>query len=155
MIRRSALHAIVLVCLASGVALAQPLTLTVDAAASGKAITRDLWGAFFEDPSYAAAKLPDHFAFSTVRDSASGDLILKLVNGVASPRPLRIELRGLPRLPSEAIRIVFTSADADLANEDARPPVARPETTRVPVSSDFVYEVPANSLSLFRIPSHS
>jgi hypothetical protein len=119
MIRRSALHVIVLVCLASGVAHAQPLTLTVDAAASGKAITRDLRGGFFEDPSDAAAKLPDQLAFSTVRDSASGDLILRLVNGSSPPCLPRIERRGLPRLPAEARLIVFTAADADIANEDA------------------------------------
>ena len=101
----------------------------------------------------SAAKLPDRLAFSTVRDSASGDLILKLVNGAPSPSALRIEFRGLAGLPAKATRIVFSAAEADLANEDALPPAARPETTQVSVSSDFVYEVPANSLTLLRIPT--
>jgi hypothetical protein len=67
----------------------------------------------------ADAKLPDHFAFSTVRDSASGDLMLKLVNGSSPPCLPRIERRGLPRLPAQACLIVFTAPDADIANEDA------------------------------------
>ncbi len=101
----------------------------------------------------AAAELPPRFAFSTVRDSASGDIILKLVNDADSVRALRLELRGVPGLPAEATRIVLAADDADVANEDGRPPAARPETSRVSLASGFVYEAPAHSLTLFRLPA--
>ena len=100
-------------------------------------------------------ELPRDLAWSTVRDSASGDVIVKIVNGAASGRALRLELRGVPGLPALATRIVLSSADANVANEDGRPPAALPVTSSVSISSAFDYEAPANSLTLFRIPFRS
>ncbi len=95
-------------------AFAQPTTLTVDASAPGKAISRDLVGVFFEDPSHAA---DDGFLAELVRNRS-------------------FEYSTLAR-----------------RERDDRPPVARPETARVPVSSEFVHEIPANSPALLPIPS--
>ena len=103
----------------------------------------------------AGGELPRDLACSTVRDNVSGDVIIKIVNGSASARELRLELHGVPHLPAEATRIVFAAADANVANEDNQPPAARPETSRVPVSPAFDYQAPANSLTVFRIPSRS
>ncbi len=103
----------------------------------------------------AGGELPRDLACSTVRDSASGDVIVKIVNGAASARSLRLELRGVPGLPAQATRIVLSAVDANVANEDGRPPSAAPETSSVSVSSAFDYEAPANSLTVFRIPSRS
>jgi alpha-L-arabinofuranosidase len=105
--------------------------------------------------SGAASEAPRDLAFSTVRDSASGDLIVKIVNGAASARPLRLELRDVSGLPAQATRVVLSAADANVVNDDGRPPAARPETTAVSMSSDFEYEAPAHSLTVFRIPSRS
>lgn len=97
--------------------------------------------------------MPRDLAYSTVRDSASGDVIVKIVNGAASVRALRLELHALSGPPVQATRIVFSAADANVVNEDNRPPAARPETSSVTVSAAFDYESPANSLTVFRIPS--
>jgi alpha-L-arabinofuranosidase len=88
---------------------------------------------------------------STVRDSKSGDLIVKIVNGEAAPQMLSVRLAGATSLPATAERIVFGGADADMANTDGQPPVVAPVTSTVPLSADFSYEAPANSLTIFRI----
>lgn len=100
-------------------------------------------------PAPAGVKL----AASTVRDRASGDLIVKLVNGEAAAQPVAVKLAGAKKLPATAQRIVFGGADADVVNTDGAPPVVVPVTETVPVSADFTYEAPANSLTIFRIPT--
>ena len=101
----------------------------------------------------AGGEVPRDLAYSTVCDSASGDVIVKIVNGAASPRALRLELHPRSGPPVQATRIVFSAADANVVNEDNRPPAALPETSSVTVSSAFDYEAPANSLTVFRVPS--
>lgn len=98
-------------------------------------------------PAPAGVKL----AASTVRDRASGDLIVKLVNGEAAAQPVTVKLAGAKKLPATAQRIVFGGADADVVNTDGAPPAVVPVTETVPVSADFTYEAPANSLTIFRI----
>jgi len=95
----------------------------------------------------AGSGLPRDLAWSTVRDSASGDIILKIVNGASVARVLRLDLRGFAKLPSTASRIVLTGADPDVT----RPEDARPETRAVPVSSSFDQTLPPDSLTLLRV----
>ena len=106
------------------------------------------------DPSASGQTRPS-LAASAVRDTATGDLIVKIVNGADSPRPLRLELAGLDDTASDrpAARIVLAGPDADAANADDRPPIALPQTDmlRLAAISDFV--VPANSLTVLRIPA--
>jgi alpha-N-arabinofuranosidase len=97
-----------------------------------------------------AAAAGTKFAASTVRDSRSGDLIVKLVNGNATAQPVAVKLAGAKSLPATAQRTVFGGADADVANTDGAPPVVVPRTETVPLSADFTYEAPANSLTIFR-----
>ena len=99
----------------------------------------------------AAGELPRDLAYSSVRDSASGDVIVKIVNGAPSARVLRLDLRGFSRLPARATRTVLAHSDANIVNDDDRPPAARPESVSVAVSSAFDYEAPANSLTVFRL----
>jgi alpha-N-arabinofuranosidase len=100
----------------------------------------------------AAGPAGARMAASTVRDSKSGDLILKIVNGDDIPQPLAIRLAGASKLPAIAERTVFGGAPADTANTDGAPPAAVPQTTTVPLSANFSYEAPANSLTVLRIP---
>ena len=99
------------------------------------------------------AALPRDLAHSTVRDSASGDIIIKIVNGATEARLLHVALSGVSKLPARATRTLFAGTSLDVVNLDGRPPAVRPETTSVPISPGFDYEVPACSLTLFRIPS--
>jgi len=89
---------------------------------------------------------------STVRDSQSGDLILKIVNGDDAPQSLAVRLTGAAKLPATAERIVFGGASADTVNTDGVRPAVIPKTERSPVAAEFSYEAPANSLTIWRIP---
>ncbi|MGC3990393.1 MAG: hypothetical protein QM796_12070 [Chthoniobacteraceae bacterium] len=80
------------------------------------------------------------FAASTVRDGKTGDLIIKLVNGDASAKPLHLEFNGAAKLSSHAVKTVLAGADADVVNPDGGPAEpsprchpsrsARPSTTK-------------------------
>jgi alpha-L-arabinofuranosidase len=92
----------------------------------------------------------ERLAVSSVRDSASGDVILKLVNGAEQAKALQIQLEGANRLASKADLIVLTGA-ADAVNDYAAGQLIKPKTTSIRVSASFAYTAPANSLSIVRI----
>jgi alpha-N-arabinofuranosidase len=89
-------------------------------------------------------------AVSSVRDTASGDVILKLVNGGDQPKPLQIQLDGANRLASKAELIVL-SGKPDDTNDYAAGRLMKPKTTSIKVGASFTYSAPANSLSIVRI----
>jgi alpha-L-arabinofuranosidase len=91
------------------------------------------------------------FAASSVKDSASGDLILKLVNGAGSPKPLRIELVGAKQLPATAKLIVLAGNDPMAINDSRSPRTVLPHTSSLPIAPVFHYEAPPNSLTVIRI----
>lgn len=95
--------------------------------------------------------IPLDLAFSTARDT-TGDLILKLVNGASTPRSLRIELAGFTRTSAPATLAVLAHPDANIVNEDGRPPAATTRTETIAVSPAFEHDLPAHSLSIIRIP---
>jgi alpha-L-arabinofuranosidase len=90
-------------------------------------------------------------AVSAVRDSASGDLVIKLVNGDEVPRSLAVRLAGAVQLPATAERTVFGGAPADTANRDDAPPAVVPRTDALAVAPEFSCELPANSLTILRL----
>ncbi len=87
---------------------------------------------------------------STVRDSESGDVILKIVNGDDTPHALSLRFGNAAHLPATAVQTVLTGASGDIANEDNAPPVAMPKVTTISLSSELPYEAPANSLTILR-----
>lgn len=93
------------------------------------------------------------FAASSVRDGATGDLIVKLVNGANASKPLRIELKGVTTLVHSATKIVLTGANADVVNSDGGVPEAKPEISSIEVGQSFDYEAPANSFTVIRLKS--
>ena len=106
------------------------------------------------DPSASGQTRPS-LAASAVRETATGDLIVKIVNGANSPRPLRLKLAGFDDTASgrPADRIVLAGPDPETATRTTAPPIALPQTDtlRLTAISDFV--VPANSLTVLRIPA--
>lgn len=89
-------------------------------------------------------------AASTVRDSKTGDIIMKVVNGSDAAAPITITLAGLSgEVP--AARTVLTGPNADAFNEDAQPLAIQPTLSEVSLKPRFDYEAPANSLTVFRI----
>jgi alpha-L-arabinofuranosidase len=90
---------------------------------------------------------PATFAASTVRDSKTGDLILKLVNGANAAKPLHIELAGVKTLPATASKTVLAHNNPLEANERA----VQPQSSTMTIAPAFDYEAPANSLTVIRI----
>jgi alpha-L-arabinofuranosidase len=86
-----------------------------------------------------------------VRDSKSGDLIIKLVNGGNAPKPLHIELKGVPSLPKNATKTVLTGANPDVVNPDGGVPAVKPEVSPIKAGKEFDCEAPANSLTVIRL----
>ncbi|MFO1491414.1 MAG: alpha-L-arabinofuranosidase C-terminal domain-containing protein [Kiritimatiellia bacterium] len=104
-----------------------------------------------------AVAVPDlpALAASCVRDSASGDVILKLVNGAAEARPLRVALSGASDLSPDAEMTVLAGDDPDVVNPDGKPPVVFPHVTTLSIGPAFDCTLPANSLTILRINSRS
>lgn len=93
---------------------------------------------------------PD-FAASTVRDSRTGDVIVKLVNGAPSSRAIRIELAGADALMPTAAMTVLSASDASVANEDGQPPAAVPAVSDLKVTPTLELPLAENSLTIIRI----
>ncbi len=90
-------------------------------------------------------------AVSTVRDSKSGDIIIKIVNGADEPTALKVEIKGLMDRDWRAIQTVLTGSSADLFNEDGQPLKVKPVASDVTIKPTFDYEAPTNSLTVYRI----
>ena len=110
-------------------------------------------GDAYLETALSAAAGPRKLAASSVRDTKSGDLIIKIVNGADAPAPLTVTLAGLAAAESQATRTVLTGSAPDAFNEDAQPPAVKPISSDVTLKPRFDYEAPANSLTLFRIRS--
>jgi alpha-L-arabinofuranosidase len=89
-------------------------------------------------------------AVSTVRVSASGEMIVKIVNGADAAAALKVELAGVPETEMTATRTVLTGPAADAYNEDGQPSVIKPVTEQVTLQTPFAYEAPPNSLTVIR-----
>ena len=91
-------------------------------------------------------------AVSTVRDSQSGDIIIKIVNGDDTPGKVNINLIGVPfKKKLKATRTILTGPNADAENKDGEAPVVKPEISTESVTSAFTCTAPANSLTIYRI----
>jgi len=89
-------------------------------------------------------------ATSCVRDSASGDVILKLVNVGKEPIPLRLELDGAGNFDKSAICRVLTG-ERLAVSEFGTPKPLVPTTAQIAVGKSFEYEAPAHSLTVVRL----
>ena len=99
----------------------------------------------------AGQATPVNLAASSVRDHASGDFILKLVNGAATVQPVHVELSGAKQVTGRATAIVLAGDDANVVNEDGQPPAVQPQTSTLTVAPAFDYAAPANSLTAIRV----
>jgi len=93
----------------------------------------------------------DRVAWSAVRDSASGDVIVKIVNGEDRTFTASVDLGSAPAGQRRLIATVLTGANADVANEDGKPPAAKPVIDQSTVSATFERILPANSLTVLRL----
>lgn len=98
----------------------------------------------------AVAAAGGRLAASTVRERASGDVIVKMVNGDETARQVRLKFTG-GRWPAKVRRTVFGGAAADVVNEDGQPPAVAPTTDAVELPEESDYELPPNSLTILRL----
>lgn len=102
--------------------------------------------------SVSGAQPPARFSTSTVRDTATGDLIVKLVNGTAESLPLDLKLLGTSA-SAPVKRIVLTGSDRMATNEDGKPPVAQEVEDAPSLAEAANAPLPAHSLTVLRIGS--
>ncbi|GFE80589.1 hypothetical protein GCM10011487_25890 [Steroidobacter agaridevorans] len=90
-------------------------------------------------------------ALSTVRDSASGDLILKIVNAEEQPVALTFDLQG-GKQPRSTAQVTVLKGTADETNDYRNGKVLKPVTTALRVADkSFPYTAPSNSLTIIRL----
>jgi alpha-L-arabinofuranosidase len=107
-------------------------------------------GDSYLETTIRAAAEQGKIAASTVRDSSSGDIIIKVVNGEEASAPLSIELAGVADREIRVTRIVLKGPDAGAFNENGKKPAIAPVSSEVGLRPRFEYEAPANSLTVFR-----
>jgi alpha-L-arabinofuranosidase len=99
--------------------------------------------------------LPGLFASAT-RDSKSGDIILKVVNGSAEKMDTAVHLNGAGKLAGAARAIVLTSEKPTDENSLDAPDKVSPKTETLNVGGpDFHHVFPGNSLTVLRIGAAS
>jgi alpha-N-arabinofuranosidase len=89
-------------------------------------------------------------AASCVRDSASGDVILKVVSRADVPVKAQFDLGAAGVLDQTASCTVLTG-DLEAENAFGKPAAMLPATSQIPAGKQFAYEVPAHSLSVIRL----
>lgn len=92
----------------------------------------------------------DQLATSTVRDSKSGDLILKIVNTGSDAVSLQLILEGAGKLPSHGAATII-SGDPKAQNPIDAPPRLVTSLSQIPLSANASYQAPANSLTVIRV----
>jgi alpha-L-arabinofuranosidase len=97
-------------------------------------------------------RTPD-FAFSTVKDSRTGDVILKFVNAAAIPRSVNFELGGVTNIVGAATKVVLTG-DPLAVDGFEDPTLCVPQVSGETVGNVYSCEVSAYSLSVLRIKAH-
>jgi alpha-N-arabinofuranosidase len=90
-----------------------------------------------------------NLAVSCVRDSRSGDVILKIVNTGSSAQSLRVEMSGAKGIATEAVKTELKGNPAAVNSFEA-PTVVVPRDSSIPVGNSFTGEAPAHSLTIFR-----
>ena len=94
------------------------------------------------------------FTASTVKDSATGNVYIKLVNGENEIRLLRIRLKGFSGKSSLASELVISGYDPDKVNAGRDDAVGEilPEKMMSSLGSSFEVTLEPNSLTILRIP---
>ena len=97
-----------------------------------------------------SAGTPSGLATSCVKDSKTGDIIIKLVNVNAAAVPVRLDLAGLGQLNPVATKTVLTG-NPKAEDSFASPRNVLPQTSEIGVGESFVCDAPACSFTVIRI----
>lgn len=86
-------------------------------------------------------------------DDAAGDIVVKLVNYSASPRPVKINLAGVRRMGKTGWTLVMASNDLNTQNSLQVPKKLTPQEMKFPVPGpDIRFMLAPNSLTVLRVP---
>lgn len=107
-------------------------------------------GDYYLDFSSTAALRSEDAAFSAVRDSISGDLILKIVNYGGRSRRTKIVLPIEYRGENPAIKTVLTGNPETVRDDSSGSDIA-PESSTTVIDGDLEYTAPGYSLTIFRL----
>jgi alpha-L-arabinofuranosidase len=94
-------------------------------------------------------KTPD-LAASCVRDTAGGDVIIKVVSKADKTVKATIDLGSLGRFKSKAVCTVLSGGPM-MENRFGQTPAVLPNVSEIEAAEVFEYEVPSHSLSVIRI----
>ena len=94
------------------------------------------------------------FATSCVKNTKTGDIILKLVNAGSTSTQARVNLSGLGSINRVATSTVLTG-DPTTENTCDNPQNVVPKTSSFNASKSFTYDAPAYSLTVIRIKTTS
>jgi alpha-N-arabinofuranosidase len=95
------------------------------------------------------------FAHSVTRDTSTGVIYLKAVNGQATPLTVKIEIAGVASADSEGRQIVLTSANPTDTNSLHEPEKIVPvESALTGVSRNFAHTFPAYSITVLQLQAH-
>jgi alpha-L-arabinofuranosidase len=107
-------------------------------------------GVLIHNVADACTAGPARLAASCVKDTATGDVILKLVNVTDESVRNQIRLPGIGQL-NPAARSVVLSGDLAAVNSFANPLGIVPQTGSVVVGDSFSYTAPPHSLTVIRM----
>ncbi len=93
-------------------------------------------------------------AVSCVRDSRTGDLILKMVNVTGTSKSLNIELTDISNLASIAVKNVLSGDPLAVNDANNKQPLV-PETSTIAIDRLFSCKMPPHSLVIIRIKSQT
>lgn len=89
---------------------------------------------------------------SATRDDATGEVIVKVVNGDAAPAEIKLNLSALSKANANARVIVLTGANRADENSFTEPKKIFPIENTLPIATkDLAHNFPANSLTVLRI----
>ncbi len=89
---------------------------------------------------------------SCVKDSRSGDIILKLVNTGSGEKTMHIDVSGFKKI-GDAVEKSILTGDATVENTFEHPQNIHPVTSEIKTKSRFEYQTPAYSLTVLRFSS--
>ena len=104
-----------------------------------------------EQPLPPVQQVPALF-YDITRDTASGTLILKIVNRQATAQPVKITISGVPKIAAEATATVLQASQPDDTNSIQEPNKIVPHTeTATGLGKDFTRTFPPYSITILEL----
>jgi alpha-L-arabinofuranosidase len=101
----------------------------------------------------ATNKTDSALAFSCVRNTKTGDVIIKLVNSAKVEKTFKVDLSQFKEIGTKANVSILTGA-ADAKNSFENPDKVKPVTSDFKAAKNFTYTVQPMSLTVIRVKSN-